>query len=289
MTTPGQSAPDGAWQYGDSMGQDMAGMSEAEVIDVATAAPRLDLVRAVNGFNAMQTSLLSSAADMTDGQRNLRNRIELLEGITAHGSSVMSKNWTIDVLNTWKTLPFDTQLGPATRVGFTSNALVLKGGGVWRVDAHIAASGYTIGLRIRTNPVTGFFEAYNIYREMKPAYMLEIRDAAGTLLSARSFDATPEAFYTEYGLPGNGLTGPYSTHYQTTFVIDRPDDTTDDASAWVYVRLLARIEPSPSGILSSVIGNILGGTQMCGLTAVRWSVDTEHLAHAPTVPDGGEL
>jgi len=289
VTTPGQNAPDGAWQFGDRMGQDMAGMTQSAVIDMMTAAARADLVKAVTGFNQSRGKLQSSAADLTDGQNALRGRLDLLQGITAHGTSVMSKNWAVDVLNTWKTLPFDTQVGPATRVGVTSDALVLKGGGLWRVDVHAAVSGYTIGLGSRINPVTHFLEFYNMYREIKPAYMIEIRDAAGELLSARSFDATPEPFYTEYAPPGNGLTGPYTTNYQTTFVIDRPDDTTADPDAWVYVRLLLRVEPSPSGFLNDTLATIHGGTRMCGLTAVRWSVDTDHLAHAPTVPDGGEL
>lgn len=289
MTTPGQNAPDGAWEYGDTMGQDMTGMDAQDVIDIQTAAPRMNLVNAVSGFGALRSMQQSSAADLTDGQNSLKNRLELLDGITAHGTSVMSKNWNVEMLNAWKTLPFDTQVGPSTRVGLTANSLVLKGGGLWRVDVHANVSGYTIGLGFRTNPVTGFFESYNMFREIKPAYMIEIRNAAGELLSARSFDATPPPFYTEYAPPSQGLTGPYTTNYTATFVLDRPDDTTEAPDAWVFVRLLARIEPSPSGVLSGTLATFHGGTQMCGLTAVRWSVDTDHLAHEPTVPDGGEI
>lgn len=264
-------------------------MSQNAVIEMMTAAPRAELLKAVTGFNASRTRLQSSAADLTDGQNALRGRLDLLQGITAHGTSVMSKNWTVDVLNTWKTLPFDRQLGPVTRVGVTSDALVLKGGGLWHIDVHAAVSGYTIGLGSRINPATNMLEFYNMYREIKPAYMLEIRDAAGVLLSARSFDATPESFYTEYAPPGQGRTGPYTTSFHTVFVVDRPDDTTADPNAWVFVRLLLRVEPSPSGFLNDTLATIHGGTQLSGLTAVRRSVDTDHLAHAPAVPDGGDI
>lgn len=288
MTTPNQNEPDGdwVWESGTSFGQ---GMTEESVDEALTRRPRNEISKAIAGFIGFRNRAQSTAADLTDGQNSLRDRLDLLQGITAHGTSVMSKNWKVDVLRTWKTLPFDTQLGPATRVSVTSDALVLKGGGLWRIDAHGAVSGYTIGLGFRTNPVTGFFEAYNMYREIKPAYLLEIRDAAGALLSAKSFDATPEAFYTEYGPPGQGLTGPYSTHYSTTLVVDRPNDTSDNPAQWVYVRLLLRIDPSPSGVLSDVDATIHGGTQMAALTASRWSVDVDHVVHEPDVPDGGEL
>ncbi|MDV2477374.1 hypothetical protein F8M49_21965, partial [Rhodococcus zopfii] len=75
-------------------------MSQAAVIEMMTAAPRADLMKAVTGFNAAHGRLQSSAADLADGQNALRGRLDSAAGHhRAPGTSVLSKNWKVDVLN----------------------------------------------------------------------------------------------------------------------------------------------------------------------------------------------
>lgn len=288
MTTPGAPAPDGAFVIDE--GEWGQGHTEASVDQALTGNVRESLEKAVTGF-AERRKIFYSAAEIRDGQLALNNRIDLLKGSSGHGSCVMSHNWRVNTLNVWKNLPYNTQLGPVDRVGITGHGLVLKSGGLWRVDLISAIEGYTLGLGSRINPVTGFLEFYNMFREIKPRYLIEVVSADGTLLTSRQHDSTPNPFYTEYAPPTRGLTGPHSTDFSHTFVLPEmpPEDDPTAPDHWVQVRASIMVLPSPSGFLSEVAATILGGTKLSCLTASRWSRDVAHVDTEEDVEDGGTL
>ncbi|WP_072814266.1 hypothetical protein [Rhodococcus zopfii] len=143
MTTPGQNAPDGAWQFGDRMGQEYTGMTTADVIAMMTGQARSDLNTASNGWNGVVFDLNDIRTQFQDGQLELNERTELLEGVSGYCQVFMSKNWNV-VQNQLITLPFDAQLGPEKGAfPHGGNGIRLATRGLWRADLHVTADKMT--------------------------------------------------------------------------------------------------------------------------------------------------
>ena len=138
MTTPGQNAPDGAWQYGDRMGQQMAGMSADEVIEMMTGQTRGKANAAVGGWNGMVADVDDLAAQVPDVQLELNERVDLLDGVRGYCNSFLGANWTVGG-NADKQLPFDSQIGPPKgAVLYNGVGIKLLEKGLWRADVHLS-------------------------------------------------------------------------------------------------------------------------------------------------------
>ncbi|MEZ5152139.1 hypothetical protein [Rhodococcus zopfii] len=291
MTTPGQNAPDGSWQFGDRMGQEMAGLSQAQLIEMQVAEPRAKLLEAVDLFNLFRQQLDSTPAWMTDGQNALRNRLDLLEQASGYGSAVMSKNWNVPY-NQWVVLPFDAQLGPMKGAAVTAPAersgwLTLKKGGLWRVDTHFTVQGYSMGVSMWWNGA--IFIPITTYSPIFPKLMLEAIDSQGTVISKKQFDLVSDIALNAQGLTQQN--SPRSGAFQMTVLLDQmpPEDDPSAPDHWVHVRLSIWYEPIYTGTLNSTTCKVLGGTKRSSLIASCWSRDVDHINYADEVPDGGDL
>ena len=136
MTTPGQNAPDGAWQFGDRMGQEMAGMTREDIIAMMTGQARSDMNTAVGGWNGMTADVDDLAEQVHDVQLELGERVDLLDGVRGYCSTYLGSNWLVPG-NQGKQLPFDAQLGPAKGAAPQSGGIRLLEKGLWRADAHV--------------------------------------------------------------------------------------------------------------------------------------------------------
>ncbi len=141
MTTPGGSAPDGAYVVGSKYGSDV---TEDSVRAITRGA--------IGGFESAQDSwhgLTSDLADLADeirdGQLDLMDRIDLLEGVYGYCNLFMSQNWLV-AQQQLLTLPFDTQLGPSVGAVPLNGGIKLQHKGLWRADTLVsfdAVSGTT--------------------------------------------------------------------------------------------------------------------------------------------------
>ncbi|WP_418346226.1 hypothetical protein [Rhodococcus pyridinivorans] len=293
MTTPGESAPDGAWQYGTSFGQ---GMDEASVMEATTGAARANLLEAVSKYALHLQQQNATRADLMDGQNGLKPRVELLSDVSGYGTAVMGYNWDLPH-STWCVIPFDTQLGPTKGVSVVapqmgSGYLTLKRGGLWRVDAQFAVTGMSIGLTYFWSggaPGQGVLLPMNTYSPIFPKVMFEVLDATGNLISAQQFDMVSDLQLNAQGLGYQNA--PRSGAFSKTFVVEEMPGEDDPAAPdhWVHVRMSIRYSPIYTGQLNATTCKVLGGTKYSALSATRWSRDASHINYADEVPDGGDL
>jgi hypothetical protein len=291
VTTPGESAPDGAWQLGSAFGQ---GMDEGSVIEATTGQARVNLLEAVTQFGLFRQRQTVTRAELSDGQNSLKGRLDLLSDVSAYGSAVMGYNWEIPH-STWSILPFETQLGPVKGVEVSApepgkGFLTLKKGGLWRVDTLLCVEGYSVGVWFSINPLTGFLETHYSYSPIFPTLMLEIVNAQGELISATQFDMVADLTINNptYLETSNA---PRSAAFSKTFVLQNMPDESDPAAPdhWVQVRVAIRYTPIYLGAINATVCKVLGGTKRSALSATRWSRDATHINYADEVPDGGDL
>lgn len=138
MTTPGQNAPDGAWQFGDRMGQEYAGMTREELIAMMTGQARSDMNTAVGGWNGMTADVDDLAAQVQDVQLGLGDRVDLLDGVRGHFSTYLGSNWRVGG-NADKQLPFDSPLGPPKGAElYNGVGIKLLEKGLWQANVHVS-------------------------------------------------------------------------------------------------------------------------------------------------------
>jgi len=291
MTSPDGAIPDG------SLAPGLFVAAQAQTEDDAkaqmTAQPVGSFVNAQDIWKAACQRQRMLPAELKDGQLALRHRIDLLNEVSAYGSAVMSHTWNIPY-SKWCVLPFDTQLGPAKGIAVSRNGpetgfLTLKKGGLWRVDALFAVTGYSIGLNFRLDP-NGVPVFYNTYSPIFPRFLIEVVDSSGALITAGEHDLVSDLALHQSGLLGYANAA-RSGAFSKTFVLPEmpPEDEPGAEEHWVDVRLAVRYEPIYQGVISDTFCQVLGGTQWCSLSATRWSRDSTHINHADTVPDGGVL
>ncbi|MGY1896209.1 hypothetical protein [Nocardia gipuzkoensis] len=294
MSMPGQTQPDGAIVEG---GNYRENENEASVV-AAVGGPIKDAwQQAQNAWRAQWAGNEDAYASVLTGQAGLSNRLELLRDVSGYCSAFMGHNWDVQV-NTKVVLPFDHMVGPNKRAsvvapsGDTSGWLVLKAGGLWRVDAHITSSGWTENVTVLPLTVPPYVTYVYTYDPIAPHYWIEVFNAAGDLLTTRQLDALGN-----YALYSGALSGsvayPVSAHFQHTFVVENmpPENDPTAPDHWVYVRLSMLYQPiNTSGSFSTQAQcKLSGGTKFSSLTATRWSRDVQNNVYAPTVPDGGTL
>ena len=134
MTTPGGDAPDGAYVIGSRFGSDETEAGIRAKLRGGT----------LNGYEDSQmqwqglTSDLAELADeIRDGQLDLIDRIDLLEGVEGYCSTFLGKNWNVAPGQRIK-LPFDVQLGPNKGAVPYNDGIRLLSKGLWRSDCHVS-------------------------------------------------------------------------------------------------------------------------------------------------------
>ncbi|CAM4133699.1 Phage tail protein [Nocardia ninae] len=294
MTMPGQTRPDGTIVEGGNWRENE---NQASVV-AAVGGPVKDAWQgAQDAWRAQWASNEGAFASVLDGQDGISNRLELLRDVSGYCSSFMGHNWSV-ATSTKVVVPFDRTVGPTKRAsviapsGDKSGWLVLKAGGLWRVDAHITTSGYTQNVTIIPVSYPPYVIYVYTYDPIAPRFWIEAFNAAGDLLTVRQFDALGN--YAVYSADVFGqVASPISTHFQHTFVVENmpPENDPTAPDRWVYVRLSMQYEPiNTSGQFSTVAQcKLSGGTKFSSLTATRWSRDVQNNVYAPTVPDGGRL
>lgn len=138
MTTPGQAAPDGAWQYGDRLGQDLSGMTESQIIEMMTGQTRGSANTAVGGWNGVVADVSTLADEVEDVQLELNERVDLLDGVRGYCNAYLGLNWTVGG-NADKQLPFDSQIGPPKGAElYNGVGIKMLEKGLWRADVHLS-------------------------------------------------------------------------------------------------------------------------------------------------------
>jgi hypothetical protein len=75
-----------------------------------------------------------AAEEIKNGQDSIKDELELLWGVSGYCFSYMSRNVNVEWSgNNWRTLPFDTQLGPSKEASVQDGKLTLTGKGLWLV------------------------------------------------------------------------------------------------------------------------------------------------------------
>ncbi len=289
MTTPGGSAPDGAWVVGSSYGSDL---TEDSIRNTVTQSPIGAWEIAQDMWKYMCQEQRKTAADLKDGQNGIKHRLDLLSDVSAYGAAVMGYNWNIPT-NRWIVLPFETQLGPAKYVSIDTNGpetgfLTLKRGGLWRVDTQIAVEGFSTGIWYFNNG--SIIVPIVTYTPLVPKLMLEIVNAQGVLVSAQQYDLMSDVAFREDSFFANA---PRSAAFSKTFVVPHmpPEDDPEAPNHWYRVRLAIRNDPvyDPASTVRASTCTVKGGTKYSALTATLWSKDVANVNYADAVPDGGDL
>lgn len=289
MTTPGGAAPDGAYVIGTEFGQDQ---NETTV----RAAIRQPVINpwSLAQFNWRDLFLekFDTVANLKDGQNAYKDRLDLLNQVSGHGSTVMGQNWQVP-LNKWCAVPFTVQVGPMKRTGLdTANGRVsLKAGGLWRVDALMNCLGYTVHFTPGFTIGGITYPPYWTYNPLSVSYLIEVVSAAGMVLTAREFKAQVGGQPNEVKYSPIPPDLPSSSAFSHTFVLENmPGQDTESGATggWAYARLRMYASGTTSVFTNSHCA-IYGGTKTSGLTASRWSRDAVNIVNQPTVPDGGVL
>ncbi|QIS05942.1 hypothetical protein F5X71_29785 [Nocardia brasiliensis] len=287
MTTPNLPAPDSAYVVGEKFAREH---TAATVKDTIANPARAGLDKAVDGWGQFRRKQAVTWADHFDGQTSLRNRADLIKAASGHCSAFMGYNWDVPP-SKWVVAPFDTALGPTKRavVDPATNGIVLKAGGLWRVDVHATMSGYTMNQTIIPIISPPYFTVVTTYNPILPQYNIEIVNADGTLYTARRFHAVANMSFEQSGL--GGVNYPQSSAFSHTFVLDNMP-TEDDPAApnhWKTVRLGIAYTPVNNGTFNSAYCSIRGGTRLSSMIASRWARNVENINYRPEVPAGGTL
>lgn len=283
MTSPDGSKPSGAYGPGSDLG------SSATVASAQAAMTSIPAISAWEGAQAAWKGRRgvddASLSDLWGRAGGIDSNLKLLADIDGFASSFMGKNWTVGASTTVR-VPFEKVLGAVKKadVDATNGRLILKAGGLWRVDAQVAFSGYTTNQTIYPISTPPYFRVETSYDPIAPRLTLEVHNPAGVLLTARRCDALPNvAIYGSSSF--ETLNYPATVAFNHTFVLEDMAGSTD----WAYVSLLFRYEPIATGTVASANCTLSGGTSKSALVAARWSRDPVNNAYVPTAPDGGRI
>lgn len=285
MTAPNGAVPDGAYVIGADYGSNIEQDAVKPILD---GKGREMLMKAAGGALDFFRRIGATRADHYDGQNQLKNRMDLIRDASGYGSAFMGMNWEVPA-SKWVVVPYDTQLGPIKGLSVANDGLVLKKGGLWRIDAHPTVSGYTQNQTILPIISPPYFYVLITYNPILPTYLLEVVNADGSLYTSRMYHAVANMAHEVSGL--NAVNHPQSSAFSHTFVLDNMPaaDSPDAPQHWKTVRLSMRYDPVNAGLLNIAYCTIKGGTKRSALIASRWSRDVENINYSPTVPDGGRL
>lgn len=131
MTAPDGSSPDGSLAVGLFAARQAKTAEEAKAEAVGGALGGFG--HAQESWWGLESDVSDLADEITDGQLDLEERIDLLEGVHGYCNLFMSKNWNV-ASQTKVQLPFDVQLGPNIGAEPFSNGIKLATKGLWRAD-----------------------------------------------------------------------------------------------------------------------------------------------------------
>ncbi|RBO87951.1 hypothetical protein DFR74_110207 [Nocardia puris] len=168
--------------------------------------------------------------------------------------------------------------------------IVLKSGGLWRIDAHATLSGYTLNQMVVPIPTPPYFTVVTTYDPIAPKFWIEVVTSRGEFLTVRACDSLPNVATYAAGL-AQVVANPFSTTFTHTFVLDEMPAEADPAAPdhWAYARLTMRYDPINTAHFADARCTVTGGTASSALVACRWSRDVHHRHYVPDVPDGGDL
>lgn len=166
MTSPDGALPEGSL---------VPGLSRAMQLQTAEEAKRAATGGALGGFEDAQESywefesdVAATVEDALDQQLELKERVDLLEGVQGYCLTFMSKNWLIPSQRK-VVLPFDTQLGPNVGASPFEGGIRLDTKGLWRTDFLIgwekSASGpWSAGIYLEVyNHITGISYSESLF------------------------------------------------------------------------------------------------------------------------------
>lgn len=288
MTTPAGGAPDGAYVVGDNYGQDV---TEQSAKTAMTSMPVGAFEISQEIWKAACSEKRNQVAPLKDGQFALNGRIDLLEQASGYGSAVMRYTWNLPY-NRWINLPFDVQLGPVKGVEIATpepetGFLVLKKGGLWRIDTHQSVMGYAISLSWYM--MNGILIPIQTNHPIYPKFRIEVWNAFDELITARQFAMVSDQVFVQED--GKQINAPKSGAFSHTFVLPDmpPEDDPDAPNHWVKVKVAAQYQAVFAGMVNDAMCWVYGGTGRSSLIASRWSPDVANVNYVPEVPDGGDL
>lgn len=149
MTTPNQPPPGGAYIIGDgnSFGQ---GMTPEDAMAQMTGQASIKYNAAAGEWGSVRDSIGDQIQTIHDGQLQLSDRVDLLEGVQGYANLYMANNWYVSG-TARRVLPFNTQLGPKVRTTLESSGIRLVTRGLWRADCLITFAPGEAGV-FGTNP-----------------------------------------------------------------------------------------------------------------------------------------
>lgn len=135
MSYPIGNAPDGAFVVGGRYGQDLTPAG----VNAAIRGKNLGgFINAQGTWDEKFSELALEASTLRDGQLELKDRVDLLDGVRGYGSLFMSRNWNV-AQNAYVVLPFDRQLGPMKGVTHRDGThFFLNDQGLYRADLHVS-------------------------------------------------------------------------------------------------------------------------------------------------------
>lgn len=145
MTAPNGTMPDGAFVVGGRYGQDI---TEESAYAMMRGQPIKGFEDSQDSWKGLESDLSTSILDIEDGQLQLNNRVDLLEGVNGYCSTFMDANWNLAGQNR-VSLPFNTQLGPSVGTSLYNGGIRLATKGLWRADAHCTfAPGSNLNIQV---------------------------------------------------------------------------------------------------------------------------------------------
>ncbi|KZM68824.1 hypothetical protein AWN90_13625 [Nocardia terpenica] len=114
-------------------GQDI---NKDAVMGIVTGGARTKYNATAGQWGGEFDRVATLAATVKDGQKQLKDRLDLLEGVNGYMSLFMGNNW--DVVGKKEILlPFDQQLGPAKGAEMFQGGIKFISKGLWRSDTHV--------------------------------------------------------------------------------------------------------------------------------------------------------
>ncbi|OZD23811.1 hypothetical protein CH253_08080 [Rhodococcus sp. 06-156-3C] len=136
MTMPNGAPPEGAYVINDGK-KFGSNESEASVRGLIRNGALQGYGRAQTGWQGVTSALAVKASELEDFQLDMNGRLDLLESVEGYCSTFLSKNWNVTGNNVWRTLPFDSQLGPNKGADPFEDGIKMRERGLWRCDAHV--------------------------------------------------------------------------------------------------------------------------------------------------------
>lgn len=188
MTTPGISAPDGAYTIGSRYGQDV---TEESAKALTTGGARGAFGNAQNEF---RTNIKNPIEAQQVELAGLQSRTQKLEGVIGYAHAYASGGISLSLGSVKYSM--SNQIGPVVGATMTNGSFILGSKGLWVADAHMSFDYYTvpfgvtkISMSIRIYAPNGSLHAIRTSRDDT--------DQDGTLAVHEPFTIPSAGYYAE--------------------------------------------------------------------------------------------